>query len=177
MEAEIARYTDILNKKDYDLFTYFLNKATAQDKLNDFKTHCLTYQASAKNIQVQKDVYVNLAEATVFMQNTTPFDEIIQNMVQVKKMEKPFKEQIKLLLEDSLYEGHIDDEIRVIFEEYLSKDWKYFGNDLYFNQEVDVLFSAMFNFSVVVFKLHFKLKKSLLEFQASMLDKSKSLVY
>lgn len=175
LEAEIARYTDILNKKDYDLFRYFLNKATAQDKLNDFKTHSLTYQASAKNIQGQKDVYTNLAEATIFIQNTTPFDEIIQNMVQVKKMEKPFKEQIKFLLEDTLYEGHIDDEVRTAFEEYLSKDWKYFGNDVYFNQEVDVLFSAMFNFSVVVFKLHFKLKKSLLEFQASMLDNSKSL--
>jgi len=177
LEAEITRYTDILNKKDYDLFTYFLNKAAQQDKLNDFKTHSLTYQASAKNIQGQKDVYTNLVEATIFMQNTTPFDEIIQNMVQVKKMEKLFKEQIKFLMEDALYEGHIDNEILAIFEEYLSKDWKYFGNDLYFNQEVDLLFSTMFHFSVVVFKLHFKLKKSLLEFQVSMLDNSKSLVY
>lgn len=177
LEAEIIRYTDLLNKKDYDLFRYFLNKAKQQNKLNDFKTHSLIYQASAKNIQGQKDVYTNLAEATIFMQNTTPLDEIIRNMVQVKKIEKLFKEQIKFLMEDALYEGHIDDEVLAIFEEYLSKEWKYFANNLYFNQEVNLLFSAMFNFSVVVFKLHFKLKKSLLEFQVSMLDNSKSLVY
>jgi Zn-dependent protease with chaperone function len=171
LEAEIVRYNDLLEKRDIDLFKFFLNKAIAHNNLEEFKAHSLSYQSSANHLQIQRDVYSNLAEATMFMQTTTPFDQIIENMIQVKKMEKPFCEQIRLLLEDPFYQEHIDAEMRTKFEEYISKDWRYYGHQVYLNEEVDILYTAMFNFTVVVFKLHFRLKRSLLEFQASMMDR------
>lgn len=170
LESEMVRYNNILDERDINLFRFFLKKAHEQDNLKDFKAQNLAYQLNAKNLQAQREIYTNLADATNFMQTTTPFDQIVKNMVQVKKMEIPFREQIELLLKNANYQEHIDEEMRAKFEEYLSKDRKYYGHEVYFNEEVDVLYSAMFNFTLVVFKLHFQLKRSLLQFQADMIS-------
>ncbi|WEK21028.1 MAG: M48 family metalloprotease [Candidatus Pedobacter colombiensis] len=143
LEAEIVRYNDILDKRDVNLFRFFLNKAIEQNNLEDFKTHSLSYQLSAKHLQTKRDVYSNLADAIYFFQTTTPFDQIIENMVQVKKMEKPFCEQIKLLLDDPFYQEHIDEEMRTIFEEYISKDLRYYGHEEYLNEEIEILYTVM----------------------------------
>lgn len=169
LEAEIVRYNAILDNRDLNLFSFFLNKAIAQNTLEDFKAQAIAYQTSSRQLQIQRDVYTNLAGATYFMQTTTPFDQIIENMVQVKKMEKPFCEQVKLILEDPFYQQSIDAGMRSKFEAYVSKDWRYYGHEEYLNDEVDVLFNVMSDFTIVVFKLHFDLKRSLLQFQADMI--------
>jgi hypothetical protein len=153
---------------------FFLNAAAVQNNLTDFKRHALAYKTATQNRQAQEDAYLNLAEASYFMQSPAPFAQIAENMFHVKKMENPFKEQIKLVVNDPIYQELIDAEMRARFEEYLSKDWKYFGYDTYFNLEVDGLFAAMADFASVVFKLHFNLKKSFLEFQAGMLIHQKT---
>ncbi|MNK20202.1 hypothetical protein D3C87_384380 [compost metagenome] len=170
LDDEITKYNKILDKTDADLFKFFLSKSLEQNSSKDFKTHYLAYQARAAHLEAQQEVYINLAQATYFMQTSTPFDQIIENMVQVKKLEKPFKEQVKQLLENAIYQDEINTEMRARFEEYLSKDWKYYGHELYFDEEVKTLFTVMADFTEVVINLHFKLKKTLLEFQADMMN-------
>ena len=176
LESKIESFNNSLKKRDRDLFMFFLSTAKKQNNLTGFKDRALAYKMATQNNQAQEDAYVNLAGATYFMQTSTPFAQITENMFQVKKMENPFKEQIRLILKDQIYQELIDAEMRTRFEEYLSKDWKYFGHNTYFNMEVDGLFSAMADFSIVVFKLHFNLKKSLLDFQADMLIHEKKSV-
>ncbi|WP_316792551.1 M48 family metalloprotease [Pedobacter frigoris] len=170
LDKEIKELKGALEKRDKMLFNFFLQRSREIGNAEDFKTHALAFQEIAKPVQTQRDAYVNLVEATYFMQTTTPFDEIKNNMFKVKKMEEPFKEQVKFLLESDLYHEFIDTDTRSKFEEYLSKDWKYFGHDTYFDLEVELLFNVINAFTLVIFKQQNKLKMSLLEFQAGMIE-------
>lgn len=168
LTAEIERLKKILDQRDSDLFKLFLNKAVQQNKVADFKTHALAYQQGTTNTQAQQDAYFNLIDAASFMQTSTPLDQIREQMVQVKKMEEPFKTQLKLILENPGYQDVMDTAMRAGFEEYLDKNWSYFGHDTYFNAEVDAFFGVMTDFTNVVFKHHFHLKKALLQFQETL---------
>jgi len=173
LDAEMIKYNDKLDQTDTSLFRFFLHKAIEQDKLQPYKTHYQSYQQSLKRMEIQQEAYRNLVLATQFMQTMTPFDQIIENTIQVKKMETPFCEQIKLILEDPFYQQYLDTEMRAKFETYIAKDWRYYGHKEYLNEELDILYTAMFNFTEVIFKVHIQLKRTLLEFQANLLELQK----
>ncbi len=170
LDDKIAELNGQLERKDKMLFEFFLNKAKENGNFDEFKTHAKAFHELAELMQAQKDAYLNMAEATYFMQTSTPFEQIKENMFNVKKLEIPFKEQIKLLLERDIYNDVITTEARTAFEEYLNKDWKYFGYDMYFDKEVEALFNVMADFSVIIFKKLIALKRALLDHQASLVN-------
>jgi Zn-dependent protease with chaperone function len=172
LEAEILRYTNILTDRDVNLFRFFLDKASEQGNLEEFKANYRAYIQGAKSWQSQEEVFVNLAKATQFMQTMTPFNQITENMSLLKELEKPFCEQIKLLLEDSSNQQFIDAQMRTQLEAYISKEWKYFGHHEYFNEELDILYAAISNFTVLIFKVYFQHKRIILELEATMLGNS-----
>ncbi|MHA4895907.1 M48 family metalloprotease [Pedobacter sp. PWIIR3] len=168
LEGEIAKCSESLDKKDEEIFQFFLAAAIRTGKQEEFKLKSIHYKEFSERMTAQQDAYVNLVNATYFMQTSTPFAQIKDKLVGVKKLEEPFKDQLKQMLAESIYSELIDSEMRARFDEYLSNDWKYFGYDMYFDKEVDLLFHAINDFYYVVYKSHFKLKKELLEFYAVM---------
>ncbi|RZM26393.1 MAG: hypothetical protein EOO88_17160 [Pedobacter sp.] len=170
LEGKISSLEQTLDERDKDVFKFFLKQAVAQDRLLDFKEYMLCYKSTYQKMKSQQQVYIDLINGTQFLQKTTPFSEIARRIEEVKKLEVPFKEEIRLMLEDPDYAEMIDAEMRARFDEYLSHNWKYFANDMYFDKELEVLFAALGDFYSVAFKLHFKLKKAILEFQAGMIE-------
>ena len=174
LDEEIKNYDESLREKDIDIFRYFSKTALRQGNLEQFKEKSLAYQTVAIQLEVQQEAYINLATTTHFFHTTTPFEEITNSMFLVKKQEKPFKEQIKLLLENDLYKDSIDDETKLNFEEYIGNDWKYFANNRYFDQEIEILFKVMSAYYLVINKVHFKLKKALLDYMATLIAETES---
>jgi Zn-dependent protease with chaperone function len=170
LATEIENLNKALDQRDADLFKFFLTQAVRQGELANFKKHILAYQQGTIHSQAQQEACVNLLEATAFMQTSTPLEQIRTQMVQVKKMEEPFKAQVRLVIENTGYQEVISTEMRTRFEEYLDKNWSYFGHDTYFNAEVDAFFAVVTDFTLVVFKHHFNLKKTLLQFQAGIIS-------
>lgn len=170
IEADIARSSEQLAQHETEIFRFFLNRAALADKLSEFRQCALNYQAVAKEVKTRSGAYLELVNATSFMQVTTPFETINENMYQVKRLEKPFKEQISILLADAFYKNLIDEKQSAGFEEYLANDWKYFAHNMYFDKEVDALFAVINDFSLLVFHGHFKAKKALLEFQVDLIE-------
>jgi hypothetical protein len=137
----------------------------------------MAYQESAFRLDVQRDAYFNLAEASNFMHNSTPTATIPDLVEAVKRAEVPFKSAIRSLLDDASYSSFIDTEMQVRFEAYLTSDWKYFGNvGLYFQAEVDGLFAAMIDFSSVVFQRAWTEKRTLLELEAGLLEDTRQAI-
>ena len=174
LDEEIKNYDENLKKKDIDIFRYFSKTALRQGNLEQFKEKSLAYQTVAVQLDVQQEAYISLASSTHFFHTTTPFEEITNNMFLVKKQEKPFKEQLKLLLENDVYRDSMDDEMKLNFEEYIGNDWKYFANNHYFDQEIEILFKVMSAYYMVINKVHFKLKKALLDYMAALITETKS---
>ncbi|WP_231425991.1 M48 family metalloprotease [Pedobacter sp. Leaf250] len=168
LNSEIQNKKTELENLDSNIFEYFRFQAYEQKLDADFKRLALSYQNIAEKFKLQQIVYADLANATTFMHTTTPFNIIKNKMVVVKKEEKKFKESLVSILLDEDYENSLSDEVRLRLEEYLKYDYKYFGADLYFDEELKVLFAAMADYADVITDTHFKAKKQLLEFEADL---------
>lgn len=174
LDEEIKKYEDILKKKDVLIFEYFLNNALIHGHIEGFKNRSIAYQELKIQLDMQQEVFRNLSESTAFIHKTTPFDDIINNMLLVKKFEMPFKEQIKLMLESDIYKESIDIKMKEHFEEYIGNDWIYFANSHYFDKELDSLFTVLSDYYSLVYQVHFKVKKDLLEFNLTLIPESES---
>jgi|GEM_PF-5470340 len=75
-------------------------------------------------------------------------------------------------MDDGNYRSQFTDEIKSNFNLYLSKDWKYFGTEIYFDKNLEMLFAAMNNYAFMVSKGHLLLKRKLLNHQADLLLKT-----
>ena len=170
LDLEITRWNELLAARDQQIFCLFLNKAKIQDNLTAFKTHYLNYKNGTVNMLDQRLAYMELLQSSYFIQAPTSYDQIEENLSVLKNLEHPFKDQIKLLLKDDTYLELIEDKVRSRFNEYLRSHAEYFQYEHYNYPEINLLYDVMADYSVLVFNTHFKLKKSLLEFQAGMLN-------
>ena len=166
LDVEIARLEELLANRDREVFHFFLNEAKSLDNLAEFKAHYLNYKNGTVNMLVQREVYLQLLQSSYFIQAPTAYDQIGQNLSVLKSLELPFKEQIKLLLADAVYLELMESKVRSRFNDYLNSNASYFQYDHYNYPEINLLYDVMADYSVLVFNTHFKLKKSLLEFQA-----------
>lgn len=166
LDVEIARLEELLANRDREVFHFFLNEAKSLDNLAEFKAHYLNYKNGTVNMLVQREVYLQLLQSSYFIQAPTAYDQIGQNLSVLKSLELPFKEQIKLLLADAVYLELMESKVRSRFNDYLNNNASYFQYDHYNYPEINLLYDVLADYSVLVFNTHFKLKKSLLEFQA-----------
>ena len=97
--------------------------------------------------------------------STTPYDQIRANFTRIEPIEAALKNGIIELSSDSKYQPELTKEINDNFELYLSKQWRYFGNEKYFDDNLDILFTAMNNYAFLLSRGYFLLKKELLDYQ------------
>ena len=164
LEEEIKNKDEVLTAKDTSIFNDFLNNAVHKASVHEFKNVSMAYQLIANPYQKQLEVYIDMISSTYFMNATTAFTEIKNNLFLVKKHEVPFKEQISKLIENETYQEFLDADTRGHFEEYVANDWPYFADTFYFDKQVEVLFAVMSGYFSVLNQTHFKLKKELLDF-------------
>ncbi|RDC57386.1 hypothetical protein DU508_09515 [Pedobacter chinensis] len=168
LNTEIQTKKQQLDDLDIKIFEYFHFLAKEQNADHEFEKIALWYKQIADKFAAQQIIYADLVNSTSFMHTTTPFEMIKKKMITVKKEEKKFKECIVSILNDKDFEEVISAEVKARFEEYLKFEYKYFGADLYFDEELKVLFTAMADFADLISETHFGAKKKLLEFEAGL---------
>ncbi|MCE7055887.1 M48 family metalloprotease [Algoriphagus sp. AGSA1] len=105
-----------------------------------------------------------------FTSYNTPFVKIKSNFREIKKDEAKLKEKINSLLEDNRFEKLLSAELVGIFEQYISKEWEYFGNEIYYQDNLNLLLNSLEGFSNLQSMMGFMMKKGMLEYQESLLD-------
>ncbi|WP_157274103.1 M48 family metalloprotease [Pedobacter sp. BAL39] len=164
LEKEIDVHEQFLKEKDETFFFQTLNTAIRTGNLQGFKEKSLAYQSVGTRLEIQRSRYAQLAEATSFMHVSTPFDQMPANIKQLKEQEGPFKEEIRYMMDSPLSGDAIDEAMRNRLNEYLLSDWTYFDNNLYFDQQIESLFTVMADYYALVYQIHFHVKKELLAF-------------
>ena len=114
-------------------------------------------------------IYMQMLEATQFIHKITPIKEIKTNFLKLQPLEQTLKESIRELLADEMFEQEITEEVKETFDQYLSKDWPYFEQDQYFDDQLELLFSVMGTFYYVLSDRYFRFKKQLLVYQEELL--------
>ncbi|GAA3574143.1 hypothetical protein GCM10022395_24090 [Snuella lapsa] len=165
LNSEIEKLNEQIKENDINIFKFFSRCEYTQkrsNKLTDYYKALFSYdQTFDKNYEV----YTQLSEQLHFITVTTPYDDIKANFLGIQPLEKKLKDGITSILNDTKYQKEITKAMRDNFNLYLSKQWLYFGNQNYFDDNLEILFTAMNNYAFLLSKGYFILKKKLLTYQ------------
>lgn len=159
-----------IKANDIRIFTFFKtieNNQMSSSKLDKLYIDFFEYD---KGMDSKYDVYIQLSEGLLFINEITPFDEIKSNFSKIEPIEQKLKEEIQIILKDNNYQNEMSKDIKDNFESYLSKKWQYFGHEKYFENNLEILFTAMENYASLLSKRYFIKKKRLLEYQIDILE-------
>lgn len=162
LEKELLDIKAALAVNDESIYHYFKQEATKNSLGNHFTEKYQTFLEFDKTYDEALAIYNKVADDTRFMQYTTPFVEIKENLSKFVTTEEQLKAQMNHLL--ALPYANIDAALKEKVDAYLSKHTLiYFAGNTYNDEELDILFGAANAFKEMLYQNYFEVKKSLLE--------------
>jgi len=177
LEKELELLNEEIKTTDIEIFKFFRSieqKANLNPSLEQLYNHFFNYD---KEFDAKYDVYIQLSNELQFVNYTTPFEQIRANFIKVEALEERLKKGIFEILESQDYLTEITKEIKENFELYLTKKWQYFGNEKYFDKNLEMLFSAMNNYAFLLSRGYFLTKQKLLKYQEELIKTTHNSVY
>ena len=168
LEQELNNHQLKIAAHDNEIGKYFLQLAKHDGKDELLSKKYATYNMVFKAFPNRFDLYSKMVNETAFIQHTTPFETIENNLSVIAEIEKDFKAEIKRLLEDCEHLPQITPEIKDSLKKYLFLTKAYFIRPDYNDEALDIMFTAVRNYYTVISNTIFHLKKSLLEYQANL---------
>lgn len=118
-------------------------------------------------------IYNEITQDLQFTSEITEYVEIRHNFKELKSNEKKLKVAIQELVANSKFDSLFSDDIRLSFDSYLSKDWIYFSEEEYLEDNLAVLYNALNNFLFLLSKGFFVYKKDLLDYKEKLMLEEK----
>jgi alpha-L-fucosidase len=100
---------------------------------------------------------------------TTPFEQIKANFKRIKPTEELLKIEISQLLSDAIFQTEITMEIKEKLEKYTSTTLDYFGGVSYFDENLNILYTAINNYGYLLSRKYFLMKRKLLTYQEELI--------
>lgn len=157
-----------IKENDTKIFKHFYTVAQKSNQHEAFTEQYKRFQEERKWEGKQLEAYSKVVSSASFMQETHDYDDISAYLQDLYQVEMFFKGEIRGLLESPNFSPEIDENIKQHFINYVSYDWQYFNGENYEPEAVKSLFGSINYFQAIVPRLHFKLKKEVLDFQASL---------
>lgn len=170
LKRKVEDLEERLRQNDQDLYQAFYCLAADQGKADTLKDYYRAYFDFDRELTERLDIYLQVSQRLQFTTEVTPIEQIHSNFAHVEPFEDLFKEKIKALIEDEFLNSVITATAREQFEKYLSKKWRYFGQEIYFEESLNVLWNALEFYQHTIYRAHFQLRKRILDFQASLID-------
>jgi hypothetical protein len=173
LEIELKKQNVQIEQNDINIFQFFRNleKKTENDSiLERLYEQFFDYD---KEFESKYNIYIELSNELQFISQTTPFEQIKSNFKKIEPWEEKLKNEIRELLDNPDYQTELTKEVRDNFELYLTKKWQYFGNEKYFDSNLEIIFTAMNNYAFLLSRGYFLIKKKLLNYQYELLNTSK----
>lgn len=165
VKTEIDAVNQQLKQNDIHIFNYFQTLEKQQDdncQLASLYTQFFEYD---KPFAAAAQLYTQLHQNLQFVSHNLPVEQINANFLQIEPAELEFKELIRTLMSLAVIQADMKDEARKNFELYGSKKLVYFAGDVYYEDNLKVLFTAINDYAYLAAKAHFLLKKQLLDYQ------------
>ncbi len=164
---------DEINKKisgnDVDIYCYFLESEAKQTESPQLQQIYNDFFSFDKTFDTLNGYYIGLSNELQFVSVTTPFEQIKSNFENLKPIEENLKREIGLLLSDDKIKSEITNEIRDDLQRYSSKTLEYFGGTSYFDDNLNILYKAMHNYSFLLSRKYFLMKKIVLIYQEELI--------
>jgi Zn-dependent protease with chaperone function len=164
LEKQLQEIKEKIKDNDQNIYTYFLSLASKSNKEKDLKLRYQAFLTIDKENETKFDIYIKLMNASNFINHTNTFDIIEQNIITLKDVETSFKKHVKDMLEMEIFQSELTSDMKESFLKYISEDWTYFYRPKYDDDTLNILFSALNNFHILLSKSYFKVKKDLLNY-------------
>lgn len=170
--ASLTKEKDLVQAQllanDQKIYQFFYAKASSKGLASTLQSYYEAFFAYDVVYEERFARYQKLIEQLQFTRESLPYDDIISRFRSFFLEEIPLKEQITVMLQDSLYQEIAEGSVRTNLELYLSKDWKYFSGEAYDETALSMLFEAINHFQYLNHRGYFLTKKRLLDFQAGL---------
>lgn len=169
MGMELKALKERVLEWDIKIYQFFLEQAikSSQDKLLEEKYKRLFGFEEVYEEKAQ--LYQTFIERLAFVNETTPFKDIQDNFTELLPLEKTLKAYITELVRDTLLTKEMEAEPLQSLKKYISRNWTYFENNAYNDENLNIFFTAINTFQMALSEQYFWHKKDLLEFQLSLL--------
>lgn len=171
IEKEKEDLKNEITKNDIDIYSYFYNVAKQKGFEKDIQAKYDRFFKMDKEHDAKYEIYINLLNETGFIGTSTPFEQIKSNIKKLYKLEKEFKKEIEILLNNDICKEEITPLIKENFDMYLKENWVYFSNENYIDYELEILFKAINNYGYILSREYFLVKRDLLNFQIELVKK------
>lgn len=169
LQLESEQTVEEIKQNDIRIFNFFSKQETKQNssKLVDLYEDFFKYKPLFKDkIRICSALTINLT----LLDYKAPFDEFMADLQEIEAAELKFRSELKELLENATYEEEITKEVKDHFELYLSQKWTYFEEGERYEDNLDVLITAIYNYVDILSNKVLFLKRNLLDYQMELIS-------
>ncbi len=158
-----------IQKHDAMIYTFFQNKALKKGSLMILKDKYINLEKQDIEFDKRMELYNNIILSTEFTNEYITFKQIESNFNAILNLESQLKIEIKNLIDDPELTNEISKDSKDNFEKYLSKEWIYFKNNKYIDENISVFSLAINEFYHLISRKYFLTKLDVLDFQIKLL--------
>ena len=170
LNKELELYIEEIKKNDFAIFNYFNYLEQTKNKPSKLKKMYLDYFEFDKEFDSKYDIYNTISRDISFINETTSNYKIIHNFEDLVPLEAYLKTEIKILLTDSVIKNELTPEVKTDLYKYTSTTLDYFDGTSYLNDNLAILYTALNQYSILLSRKYFLVKKALLNYQIELLD-------
>ncbi len=174
IKSKLKEEADIIERKiadhDKEIYLYFNKKAEQKNCMHEFKEKYRNYCEEENIFEKKNDLQRTAQEASNFILQVTPLDEIRSKLAKFIEYEKIIKMDIGFMVNDESIQNDITESMRTNFNNYLKSNLEYFNGENYHQTNLDILGNAMNDYDFLLFRKMFHVKKKFLNYQIALLD-------
>lgn len=155
---------------DQLIYSYFYKKAETKFCLAQYYELVHEYLDGLVKFQTNQELIHNAYNDLYFVNNITPFKTIYNNFSEFKKNEILLKKFLSEVKTENWFENEIDSNGKEKIEMYVNSDFVYFENDMYSNDNLQILFGILDLMYDLNRKLFLHKKQDWLDFQISLIN-------
>lgn len=163
---EIESLKSRLAENDGKIFSHYY--AIADDAAKEIlKNKYLKFASLDREYDTFENAVSQFIPSLQFMMVTLPVEEIRKHRYTLLRNEKPFKDMVKQLVEESAYKDLLTIENKDVLKNFIQSEYIYFNNDRYIQKEVDAIFTFINEYRTILNKTYSDYKEQLIDFQAN----------
>lgn len=168
LEKKKKKVDDYLNALDEDAFCFFYSLAKQKNEESHLVALYQTYFENLNILEKDKAIHGALTNSLQFLNVVTPPETIKINFNEAIPIENDIKERLTQLIGNQELVSLLNGTILENINRYLGQKWKYFIDESYQQDALEVLYSAISSFQLVAWLNLFLSKKKLLSYQVSL---------
>lgn len=155
---------------DLLIFEHFLKlerKNNLEPKLEELYREYGAYQLGLEKKIISYSEFTNELQ---FVSFRTSSKKIKANFLRIEPLEEKVKDDMRDLLNNPRIQTELTTELQESFDSYLPERLRYFGNESYFNSNLNILYTALNNYIYLLNRLSYLQKKHLLKYQIQLIS-------